>query len=337
MPDDLNPPSIFDVPEPPVGMGSGFLTEFWKSEEPLPKIKGMEIWLYYLQQGVRTVLALPMSSLITIFTVAVSLFLFAGFLLVLQNIGNVLREAGTSLYLTAYVKEGAPENDVYNFVKELQNNEQIRSVKYISKAEALKQFKADLGSRGGFLEGLEQNNPLPASVDIILRPAGGFSDTEKMVAKLRQVPVIDEVVYGSEWVERAQSIIKLFRLFGLACLLVTLAVIIFLISNTIKLVIYARRDEIAIMQLVGASDPYVKVPFIIGGALQGIIGSFIGLLLLRLAFLLLNFELRNSIVVGIALPEIAFLNFLAIVGVVLIGLVVGAVGSFFALGRFMNV
>ena len=158
-----------------------------------------------------------------------------------------------------------------------------------------------------------------------------------MVAKLRQVPVIDEVVYGSEWVERAQSIIKLFRLFGLACLLVTLAVIIFLISNTIKLVIYARRDEIAIMQLVGASDPYVKVPFIIGGALQGIIGSFIGLLLLRLAFLLLNFELRNSIVVGIALPEIAFLNFLAIVGVVLIGLVVGAVGSFFALGRFMNV
>lgn len=335
--EDKKSPGKLDLPEPPSGMGSGFLTDYWQSQEPLPKIRGFEVPFYYLSQGVRTVVALPTSSMITIFTIAISLLLFAGFLLIVQDVAQVLQEAGSSLYLTAYLKDDAPEGAVTDFIRELENNSRIRSVKYITKAEALTQFRGDLGPRGSILEGLEDKNPLPASVDIVLRAEDGGTNAEALVTKLRQVPVVEEVAYGSEWVERAQGVLNVFRLFGLITLLIALAVIIFLISNTIKLVIYARRDEIGIMQLVGASDNFVRVPFVIGGTIQGLVGSIIGLVCLRVCFFLVRFELKSSSIIGISLPDFAFLNGWTIAGIVMIGFFVGAVGSFFALGRFMNV
>lgn len=336
--DGQPPDQKFDVPEPPAGIGTGFLTEYWQSRQPLPRIKGIQIWLYYLNRGVKTVSALPMSSMITILTIAVSLFLLAGFLLILQNVGKFLSEAGNTLYMTVYLSDQASEETVTNFVRELETNSLIRSVEYISKQRALEIFRSGLGSRAGFLDGLEEENPLPASVDIVLRPDDlGLTSAETVVKKLRKVPVVEDVVYGTEWVDRMQGVVKVFRLFGIVGILVVLAVIVFLISNTIKLVIYARRDEVAIMQLVGASDGFVKIPFIVGGLIEGLIGSLAGLILLKLGILLVNYELSASTIFGIALPDIVFLNYFALTGIVLIGLVVGAVGSVFALGRFMNV
>lgn len=339
MTDEVPEDQKFDVPEPPVGIGGGFLTDYWEYREPLPKIKGVEVWWYFLQRGVKTVIALPSSSLIAIFTIAVSLFLLAGFLLVLQNIGRFLTDAGNTLYVTAYIKDSASEEAVTEFVRGLETSTQIRSVEYLSKKDALQIFREGLGSRSSLVDGLEEDNPLPASVDIVFRPDDlGFGGVENVVKRLRaQTMVVDEVVYGSEWVDKVQGVVKVFRLFGVVGILVVLAVIVFLISNTIKLVIYARRDEISIMQLVGASEAFVKIPFLIGGLFEGFVGSVLGLLILKAGFLLLNFELRNSTIFGVALPEAVFLNHWATLGIVFVGVGVGAVGSLFALGKFMNV
>lgn len=325
------------VPEPPPGIGPGFLSDYWRSQEPLPTIEGFQVVWYYLQRGFQSMIALPMSNAITIFTIAISLFTLGGFLLVLQNIQNILESAGNTLYVTAYVKESAPESEVSDIIRELEANQRVRSVEFVTKKMALERFRSDLGSKASLLDGLDQENPLPASVDVVLQPDELTTDAgERLVASLRQKSVFDEVVFGSDWVERAQSVLTAFRIIALVSVVCALAVIIFLIGNTIKLVIYARRDELSIMQLVGASDTFVKVPFVIAGLLQGVVGSVLGLVLLQGMFGLIDSSLQGAELFGATIPEFSFLHLGSVIGIVLLGVAVGALGSFFALGRFMK-
>src|SRR5262249_38478803 len=156
----------------------------------------------YLQRGFFTVLALPMSSLITVLSIAISLFLLAGFLLILQNVDHFLSEAGTTLNLTAYLKDGSTQDKIADLIRELEGNSRVRAVHYVSKEEALSVFKKDLGERSNVLQGLDEKNPLPASIDVVLRQEDlGIDNLERLVSQLRANPLIDEVVYGSEWVQ----------------------------------------------------------------------------------------------------------------------------------------
>lgn len=326
------------LPEPPPGLTSGVLTEIWQNQKPMPRLRGLEVLGYYLQSGVQNLYALPGSSVITMVTMALSLFLLAGFILILQNVDTLLSEAGTTLSLTAYIKPQTDEASVKEFIRMVESNSRVRSVNFVSKQQALENFKKDLGSRSAFLDGLDLDNPLPSSVDILMRPdESNIGSLEKLVNQIKQHRVVDEVVYGSEWVERMHGIIRLFRAIGFVSLFFAMGIVVFLISNTIKLVIYSRRQEIAIMQLVGASLNFIRVPFLIGGVIQGFSGSLLALIMLKIGFALLNFEVRNSNVFGVALPKLQFLSLPAVVVIILVGLVVGALGSFFALGKFLNV
>ncbi|OVE80129.1 hypothetical protein BVY02_01150 [bacterium J17] len=330
--------SSINIPEQSVELGSGFLRDYWESKEPLPKFEGLALYWYFVQRAFQTVISLPMSSFITIMTIAVSLFLLSGFLLLLTNVDRMISSAGGTLQVTAYFAEGATEGEITSLIEKLEQSPKIRSIEFVSKSKALENFRADLGSRSSFLEGLDENNPLPSSIDIVFRPDElGINSLEKTIAGIRNTAFVDEVVYGSEWVEKTQGVLRLFRYVGVVTLGIALLIIVFLIANTIKLVIYSRRDEIAIMQLVGASDSFVKVPFILGGLFQGILGSVVAIFFLRVAFSVLNIQVKSSNVFGVAIPRLMFLDFWSILGVIFLGVVVGAIGSMFALGRFMNV
>src|SRR5262245_35209222 len=116
------PQTKFSVPEPPPEIGTGFLTEYWQSRQPLPTVTGWETVAYYLQRGFFTVLALPMSSFITVLSIAISLFLLAGFLLILQNVDHFLSEAGTTLNLTAYLKDSSTQDKIADLIRELEGS-----------------------------------------------------------------------------------------------------------------------------------------------------------------------------------------------------------------------
>lgn len=323
-------------------LDEGFLSEYWSSKAPLPKLGRFGVLSYYFKLGVETALSIPASSVITILTMAVSLFLFAGFILLLQNVSSVIEAAGSSLYASAYFVESATDTEINVLVSELNSNSQVASVSYVSKEQALRQFRAELGEKSGFLEGLNEDNPLPRSVELVFRSselsseesADGLDDA---ISELRENPIVDELVFGSEWVDRVRDILGAFNFFGMLGVLVMLGIVVFLISNTIKLVIYSRRDEISIMQLVGASDMFIKVPFVLGGVLQGFVGAALGLILLKIAFVALNFELKNSQVLGVAISEFSFLPTWLVLVIILLGVIVGAFGSLMSLGRFLNV
>jgi cell division transport system permease protein len=214
----------------------------------------------------------------------------------------------------------------------------VDSVEFVTPQHALESFRGELAERGGFLDGLEKGNPLPASFDIGLSSAVSKKALiEEFVEQLRSSAEVDDVIYGSEWLERLQGVLKVLRFFGLLVGALMLAIVVFLISNTIKLIIYSRRDEIEIMQLVGATDATIKLPFLVGGALQGLLGSVVGLGLLGLGYGIVDYSLRGSALFGVVLPNLSFLGVGALSLIVLGGVVIGGVASLFALGRHMNV
>ena len=326
------------VNEPPTGIGSGVLGAIWVEKKKLPTIAGAERTLYYLTRGVRTLLAIPANNIVSVISIGISLFLFAGFLLLLQNIDRVVSGAGNSVVVSVYFRQGSSADSIEDFLYKLRNNAAVRNFDYISKEEGLELLREEMGSQSGFLSGLQEDNPLPHSVDINVYPDElGTDRVARFLDSLRVDPIVEELIDGSEWIQRARGMLRVFRLIALVALFVSLAVVTLLISNTIRLVMYSRREEIEIMKLVGASDSFIVIPFVIGGLLQGLLGSILGLFLLRFGYVLLNNQLRGSQVFGVTFAKLSFLSLPSLIGIVVLGIVVGAIGSFISLRKFIKV
>jgi len=327
----------FLIPEPPTEFGSGFLAEFWNRKKTLPKLSGVELWLYYLKQGFVNLVSLPSTNVVSVATITVSFFVLASFIGLLRNAEHVVGRLGSQLSVTAYIKEGAPPAAVDRFVAELSEAPWVKYVNYISKEQALESFKDELGDRSSFLSGLGEENPLPASIDLEL-----YSDelevgaVNRAVERLRTNALVDEVIFGSEWVENLEGTVATFRYLGMVSLGIVLLLVLFFIANTIKLVMYARRDEIEIMKLVGATGELIAVPFVLGGMLQGVIGALLGVAASGFAFLILKVQLEELSVLGVTLAQLLFVGPVWMVSLLFLGIVMGGVGSFLALGRFLR-
>jgi len=324
---------VSDVPQ----ISLSTLGEIWTTKDALPTLNRYQKFLYYLQRGVDTLTALPMSTMITIMTITVSLFVFAGFLLGLRNVDKILSSAGTTNFVSVYLQPDLAEGKAEEVFASLQRHPLVRSAEFISSKQAIELLKKELGSRGDVLQGLDENSKLPAAVDLYLyRDELGADQTQKFVEDLRTRDEVDDVVHGSEWVDKVQGAVQVFRVIASVGLALALIVVVFVVSNTIKLAIYARRDELMIMQLVGAGRGFIQIPFLVAGVVQGAVGSLLAVTLLQGAFVLLEIELQKLVVFGLAIPELVFLSSPAVIGVVCFGIGVGVVGSLFALNKFMD-
>ena len=326
------------LPEQDSGLGPGFLSNYWNADPSLSRMSSLEFAKYYFSRGLDNVASIPLSSGITVCTIAVALFILGGFLLILQNIDMALSSSVEKFELISYLRDDVDASTVETFKGEIQKQVSVKQLTYVSKDKALSDFREDLGDDSPLLEGLAGNNPLPASLLISL---GEGKKAEKsadvLVNYLRNSELVTEVAYASEWVEQSKELLRVFRNVGLLALFVVLAIVLFLIANTIRLVIFMRRSEISIMLLVGASDDSIRIPFMIGGLIQGVVGSILGLGFLRLAFLLIRSQLTESPVIGVALPNVFFLSTFSVLAVLILGAGVGCLGSMFALRKFMNV
>jgi len=324
------------IVEQPVELAEGFLTRYWNSDESLPKLGKVESVVYFFQQAFRNMKALPMSNAIAVITVALSVFLLGGFILLLQNFGGLIRESGNSSTVMVYLQDEIPQKKLSEFVREMENSSLVESVDYISPKDALELFRKDLGSESDFLDGLDGNNPLPGSVELKLK-SNRNSEEDLQRLGLSKRSYVTDVITGSEWVEHTRGVLNVMRFLGVAISLILLFVMVFLISNTIRLVIFYRQREIEIMRLVGATREFVQVPYIAGGALQGFVGSMMGLMLLSGIYLVLNSEFSQIRELMAVLPELKYLNRFVIIFLVLGGTVVGGVGSFFATRKLVDV
>jgi cell division transport system permease protein len=294
----------------------------------------LRLWVYYFKHALASVLGNRLTYLISTGTISISLLLFGAFVLLSVNFSNWVQNWEKSLSMSVYLEDGLDEAKTDRIREAIQKLPGAEIKGFISKEKALRDLRATLGSQAGLLEGLTRN-PLPASYEVVFRKENlGREDLRGIKEALEKVEGVDEVQYSEQWMEQIEGIVYMTRILGFIVGGLLCVAVLFIVTNTIKLAIYSRRDEIEIYKLVGATDWFVKTPLLIEGAMQGVLGAVSALLILFAAYSLFTF--RTIHFFGLPVMDVIFLNHGHMALILFLGLVLGLLGSFVAIGRFFR-
>lgn len=272
----------------------------------------------------------------SIATIAVSFVIVGIFFIITGNLGALVAEWKEQFQVTVFLEDGITAEQLGLLRKRIQNEAAVKGVTYTSKAEALQQFKRELTGKESLLEGLGEN-PIPASLQLRIHESYQTPDALKQfTTSLARLEGVEDVLYGQEWVDRVSAAVRMLRLLGMSVGLALALASLLIVSNTIRLTVYARSEEIEIMRLVGASRLHVRAPFLLEGMIQGSLGAGLALLLLFGAYraTLWQLQLTPGQVFGIGVGS--FLEPQVAAAMVLAGAGVGAFGSLISVGRFLR-
>jgi cell division transport system permease protein len=241
-----------------------------------------------LRAGARGASERPLVFLLAVATMAAGLLVLGAYLLVVANLRGVLARAGEELRLVAFTElRGAPgDAAVTSLEARIRAAEGVVSATYVAPEQALARLRDDLGQDAGVLEGLE-HNPLPGSFEIA--PPRELRDPAQLRAladRISALPGVTEVRWGEPWVEGYARVVRIAEWIGLGLGAFLLLVLGAIVASTVRLSLHARADEIQIQRLVGAGGWFVRLPFCLEGALQGLLAAALALLLLRGSFAL---------------------------------------------------
>lgn len=272
-------------------------------------------------------------TLASVSTVALSLLILGVFLLGAVNLNNMAVTLESQVEVTAFLEDELKAEEVEVIKGRIQGLDGVREVTFVSKEEALERLKQQFGERKDLLTSVEKNNPLRNAVEVrTLDP----TNVKNVVEELKALPGVAKVSFKEEIIDRLFSLTKAIRLVGLAVVVLLVGATIFLISNTIRLTVFARRREISIMKLVGATDWFIRWPFVLEGLCLGLLGSIPAM------FLVVRFYHWLAAGVYQTLPFIPMLKPESILGrlqllLVGIGILVGTLGSAISMRRFLRV
>jgi len=268
----------------------------------------------------------PLLSALSVTTIAFSLFVVGLFGLVAINLKDALRAVAERVEVVAYVLPGTPIETVTLALKDIEAFPEVASATYVSEDEALARARAELVEFRDVLEDLERN-PLPASIEVRLKPR--FRDAEhvdQVADRLKGFAFVDDVRFGRDWVEKLDRLRQIAGAVGLVVGAAFAAVAIIIISTTIRMAVLQRGREIAIMRLVGATDGFIRRPFLLQGAIKGVLGGVFAIGLSYGAYVMINRWLLH--VAFFSEPQA-----LAIVG---FGALIGLIGSSTSVGRHLR-
>jgi cell division transport system permease protein len=270
------------------------------------------------------------TSLLAVLTIAVVLVLIGSASLLVGNMASLLDEFGEELVLTAYLDPELPEARQKDLADRVAGEPGVVAVEVVTQAEALVRFERIAGS-AELLAGLAEN-PLPPALEITLAPdARTKAVIEALEETLEGLPGVDELAHGQDWIEGYGRAIALVRglALGLGCVLGLAALLI--VANTIRLAVYARRDELDILALVGASRTFVRVPFLLEGTIQGLLGGLLALAILFATYELLLPRLQYGLELVLGRAELGFFTTGDSILLVGAGAALGLLGSITAM------
>jgi cell division transport system permease protein len=222
----------------------------------------------------------PLLSILSVTTIAFSLFAFGLFGLVALNIRKALEKVGERVEIRAFIADSAPMESVAAASDEISKFPEVARVDVVTQEQALERAKRELGE----FKDVFEFQFLPASLDVKLKP--GFRDpatVRRVAAKLRTYEFVDDVRYGEEWITQLYRLRNIAGVAGAALGLAFAGVAVIIIGATIRMAVLARAREISIMRLVGATDAFIRRPFLIEGSIKGILGGVVALFMTFLA------------------------------------------------------
>jgi cell division transport system permease protein len=265
----------------------------------------------------------PLLSMLSITTIAFSLFAFGLFGLVALNIRDALDKLEDRVEIRAFVADGTSPEQLASAASDITAYPEVLAANMVTQDQALVRAKKELGDFSDVFEGAS----LPASIDIRLKPGARDPATVKRVAsRVRAFSFIDDVRYGEEWIEKLYRLRNIAGIAGLVLGLSFAAVSVIIIGATIRMAVLSRAQEIAIMRLVGATDSFIRRPFLIEGITKGVMGGLLALLLTFVARTLIDKYLIQTVFFDMRVTLLGLL----------FGALIGLIGSSLSVGRHLR-
>lgn len=272
-------------------------------------------------------------SFASIGTVAVSLFVLGVFLILVLNMNRLASNLESQVQISVYLQEDIRDSARRKVEEAIQEMQGIEKVTYVSKDEALARLRERLGDQKYLLDALGEKNPLPESIEVTVKLPEMVATAAETIGKMEGV---EEAKYGQDVVEHLFDITRLMRIFGLVLMVLLAGATLFIISNTIRLTVFARRKEIAIMKYVGATDWFIRWPFLLEGMVLGFIGGVVAALALRSFYAAMAAKIYSTLAFFPLMPQYPFMNYVA-VAIIVSGMIIGTIGSTISLKRFLQV
>jgi len=266
--------------------------------------------------------------------IAATTLLFGVYLSVQFNLNRMVDTWDRDVHVSAYFHPDVPEQRRFDVRDQIAQRQDVLKVRYVSTDEANRWMQQRMPAMEGILDELGSET-LPASLEISLTPSSAKPGQIDDFARTLSVTDFSDVDYGQEWIEKFQGFLSLLKLLGAIMGSLILVAAMFLVMNTVYLVVYNRKDELEIQKLVGATDGYITAPFLVEGLIQGLIGSTFALLGLAAVHRLLVARLKDAFELAVT-AELMFLPSMYIAALFIAGAILGVGASLLAVYRFLS-
>ena len=288
---------------------------------------------YLIGEGFGNVFKNKKSTFSAILVMCISMLVFGLFFIIGENVNHIMNTVESSQEIQVFIKNDATDEEITKVGEQLQQIEGVNKITFVSKDEALDIMQEKVGEKSYLLAGYEKNNFLPASYKVTLTD---LKLASKVESQINQLDNIKRITSSNETITKLIGIANGVRIVTAAILIGLIVGSIFIIANTIKLTVYARRREISIMKYVGATNSFIRWPFIVEGMIIGIISAGISVLLVGGIYKVVAAKLMESSL-GITLVGFSDMFTLIILVYLALGIGIGVIGSALSMRKYLEV
>ncbi|MCL4478342.1 MAG: ABC transporter permease [Deltaproteobacteria bacterium] len=296
----------------------------------------MDKIFYFISTTIKRIKINLYLNIITVVTIAVALLILNIFFLIYINVHSVLGEWQGKINIIAYVKNGISADEIRQVSDRLRAISGVKGIKYYSQQEAFSEFKKELKGQSAILKGVSPDI-LPAYFVISLRDkAIAENRIDNVASSIKRLMGISDVQYGKELASKLSGVIILMKMLSIGIGGFIIFSILIIISNTIRISIFSKKDEIGILKLVGATNLFIEIPFILEGIVQITFGTGLSILLLYAIYEFFIYKLEGSMGVFFTNVSVIFLSREAIIAIFIGSILLGIAGSIITAGKFIR-
>ena len=288
---------------------------------------------YFIKETYKSIRRNGFMSFTSISTVAVSLLVLGMFLMIFLNTNNLAQYLENQVQISVYMQDSATDKELASVKDKLTKMPGVVKVTQVNKQQALERFKKRLGDQEQLLNSLGKENPFPNSFEV---QVDNPDRIKVLTPQIGQLPKVETAKFGQEVVEHLFQLTKILRLGGIVLVVFLAMATLFIISNTIRLTVFARRKEVIIMKYVGATDWFIRWPFLLEGMTLGFFGAVVAFVLINSIYASLLDRIHATLAFLPLLPTSPLLLYVDLF-LLAAGTGIGALGSYISLRKFLRV
>lgn len=292
---------------------------------------------YLISEGFKSTIKQKKMTSASIIIMCATMLIFGLFFVIGENVNSIINQIKEKQGIQIFIDEGATDEQIQELGNEIRNIDGVNVVTFVSKEDALNTMKTQLDDYQGVLEGWDEENPFPASFFVTLDDLSLNDSVQEQINKLEYV---DEIASENTTINRLQELANGIQIMTIIILSLLVIISIFIISYTIKLTVHARRREISIMKYVGATNGFIRGPFIIEGIIIGLVSAIITLVILGLCYDALINGIGESVLlqnIGVRLLSFSDMFYLILSVYLGLGVGIGILGSVISMRKYLKV